>query len=498
MIIRTRIAPSPTGDPHVGTAYIALFNYCFAQYYDGEFILRVEDTDKDRSTYESEIMILDSLRWLGITWSEGPDIGGIYGPYRQSDRLHIYHKYVNKLILYGLAFKCYRTFKELNEIKKKKTVLKVKDLKLNNEEYNRRELENYPYVIRMVVPNEGICIIQDLLRGNINIDWTQIDAQILIKSNGMPTYHFANVIDDHIMKITHVLRGEEWINSAPKHQLIYKYFGWKMPILCHMPLLRNTDKSKLSKRKNPTSINYYRRMGYLPQALINYLGHMGWSMSNGIEKFNIKDMTDNFDIHRISLGGPVFDVEKLTWLNSKYIREDFDDRALIKEICKWSFNEAYIYNILPKIRPRIHILSDIIHIAGHFFYGLPKLELKSFNEVNIEYSKQITIIQFFIWKLEIIKIWKKEEIFFSVKSISEYFKIKLKILLCPIFIAITGSLISTSVIDSILIIGYDITIARLSNAIKIMGNISINKYKKFKTEFNSVFFKQLNIWENNY
>lgn len=255
MTVRTRIAPSPTGDPHVGTAYIALFNLCFARQHGGQFILRIEDTDQVRSTPESEQMILDSLRWLGLEWDEGPDVGGPHGPYRQSERGDIYAKYAQQLLDAGHAFKCYRTSEELDELRESRKeaglhlALKPTDLALDAEEQSRREQESWPYVIRMNVPSEGVCVVSDMLRGTIEVDWAQVDAQILMKSDGMPTYHLANVVDDHLMGITHVLRGEEWINSAPKHQLLYEYFGWEMPQLCHMPLLRNPDKSKLSKRK---------------------------------------------------------------------------------------------------------------------------------------------------------------------------------------------------------------------------------------------------------
>ncbi|HEY7774215.1 MAG TPA: glutamate--tRNA ligase, partial [Marinagarivorans sp.] len=274
MTVRTRIAPSPTGDPHVGTAYIALFNYCFARQHGGQFLLRIEDTDQARSTAESEQAILDSLRWLGLDWDEGPDAGGDHGPYRQSERADIYGRYVDELLAKGYAFKCYRTAEELDALRSARqeagqhTALKPSDLKLPDNEVAAREAAGQPYVVRMVVPEDaGPCPVADMLRDEIVLDWSQVDAQILLKSDGMPTYHLANVVDDHLMGISHVIRGEEWINSAPKHILLYQYFGWEVPVFCHLPLLRNPDKSKLSKRKNPTSILYYKRMGYLPEAL---------------------------------------------------------------------------------------------------------------------------------------------------------------------------------------------------------------------------------------
>ncbi|MGO1626889.1 MAG: glutamate--tRNA ligase, partial [Halomonadaceae bacterium] len=429
MTVRTRIAPSPTGDPHVGTAYIALFNLCFARQHGGEFILRIEDTDRVRSTAESEQMILDSLRWLGIEWDEGPDVGGAYGPYRQSERGDIYADYAQKLLDAGHAFKCYRTAEELDELREARKAagmqlaLKPEDLALEPDEQARRAADDWPFVVRMNVPTDGVCVVDDMLRGRIEVEWAQVDAQILLKSDGMPTYHLANVVDDHLMGITHVLRGEEWINSAPKHQLLYEYLGWDMPVLCHMPLLRNPDKSKLSKRKNPTSINYYRRMGFLPQAVTNYLGRMGWSMPDESEKFSLDQMMAHFDIQRVSLGGPVFDLEKLTWLNGLYIREDLDDAALMKALMEWAFNERYVSEILPQVRPRVETLSEVIPLAGHFFSGLPAIQASDFSEVKLEPEELVRLLQFLVWRLESLPAWNKPALLEEVKLLAAHFEL---------------------------------------------------------------------------
>ncbi|OHY97187.1 glutamate--tRNA ligase [Salinicola sp. LHM] len=489
MTVRTRIAPSPTGDPHVGTAYIALFNLCFARQHGGQFVLRIEDTDRQRSTPESEQMILDSLRWLGLDWDEGPDVGGPHGPYRQSERGDIYAEHAQQLLERGHAFKCYRTSEELDALRDERKAaglhlaLKPQDLALDPEEQRRREAEGYPYVIRMNVPSEGVCEVDDMLRGRIEVDWAQVDAQILMKSDGMPTYHLANVVDDHLMGITHVLRGEEWINSAPKHKLLYEYFGWSMPQLCHMPLLRNPDKSKLSKRKNPTSINYYRRMGFLPQAVTNYLGRMGWSMPDEREKFSLDDMMAHFDIQRVSLGGPVFDLDKLTWLNGVYIREDLDDAALLKALRDWAFNEAYIGQILPQIRPRISTLSDAMPLAGHFFAGLPDVREASFADLDLERDTLVALLQFLVWRLETVTRWEKEELLAQVKLLAEHFELKMKAFLAPVFIAVTGSAHSTSVLDAMAILGSDMTRARLRHAIEVLGGVSKKQAKRLEKQY---------------
>lgn len=489
MTVRTRIAPSPTGDPHVGTAYIALFNLCFARQHGGEFILRIEDTDQLRSTAESEQMILDSLRWLGIEWSEGPDVGGPHGPYRQSERGDIYARHAQLLIDAGQAFKCYRTSEELDNLREARKAaglhlaLKPADLALDATEQQRREREGMPYVVRMKVPESGSCVVEDMLRGSIEVDWAQVDAQILLKSDGMPTYHLANVVDDHLMGITHVLRGEEWINSAPKHQLLYEYFGWEMPVLCHMPLLRNPDRSKLSKRRNPTSINYYRRMGFLPQAVLNYLGRMGWSMPDEREKFSLEEMIANFDIQRVSLGGPVFDLDKLTWLNGVYLREDLDDQAFLKALVEWAFNQGYVSRILPQVKTRVDTLSDVAPLAGHFFSGLPEIDESSFESVKLEREKLLCLLQFLVWRLEAVSCWNKEALLVEVKLLGDYFGLKMKALLAPVFIAVTGSASSTSVMDAMVILGPDMTRARLRHAINVLGGVSGKQAKRLEKEY---------------
>ncbi|SEI56078.1 glutamyl-tRNA synthetase [Allopseudospirillum japonicum] len=493
MSIRTRIAPSPTGDPHVGTAYIALFNLCFARQHGGQFILRIEDTDQTRSTSESEQMIFDSLRWLGLSWDEGPDIGGPHWPYRQSERQHIYQEHAQYLLDQGYAFKCYRTPEELDALRESRreqglhTALKPSDLKLDAQETARREAAGMPYVVRMYVPEDtGVCVVEDLLRGRIELDWSMVDAQILLKSDGMPTYHLANVVDDHLMQITHVLRGEEWINSAPKHKLLYEYFGWDMPVLCHLPLLRNPDKSKLSKRKNPTSINYYRRMGYLPQAVVNYLGRMGWSMPDEREKFSLEEMIQAFDIQRVSLGGPVFDVEKLSWLNGLYLREDLSDHQLMQALIEWAFNPEYVGKILPQVKPRIEKLADIAPLAGFFFSGRLSLSAQDFAHIKLETETQVQFLQFLQWKLEQIPTWHKEAIYQAVHQLAEHFGLKMKLALQPVFIAIAGTASSTSVLDSMAILGSDLTRMRLRDAIEALGGVSKKQMKKLEKEFQTL------------
>lgn len=487
--VRTRIAPSPTGDPHVGTAYIALFNLCFARQHGGKFLLRIEDTDQTRSTPESEQAILDSLRWLGLEWDEGPDVGGPCGPYRQSERMDIYGKYAYELVEKGHAFYCFATAEELDEMRREQQArgetpkYDGRYLKLTNEEVQARLNAGEPYVIRMKIPDDGVCVIDDLLRGKIEIEWSQVDMQVLLKADGMPTYHLANVVDDHLMKITHVIRGEEWINSAPKHLKLYEYFGWQAPVLCHLPLLRNPDKSKLSKRKNPTSILYYKRMGYLPEAMLNYLGRMGWSMPDEREKFTLKEMQEHFDLMRVSLGGPIFDVEKLSWLNSAWIRENFNHEQLAERLHQWAYNKDMLMQALPHAQSRMTTLSDFAPLASFLVSGMLPLTEAQFTANKLELEKQKEFLQFALWRLEALRFWDKDTLFTELKTLADQMGIKVKDALAPIFIAIAGTTASFSVVDSMQIIGPDMTRARLRHAINVLGGFGKNKQKDLEKVF---------------
>jgi glutamyl-tRNA synthetase len=488
MTIRTRIAPSPTGDPHVGTAYIALFNLCFARSQGGQFILRIEDTDQQRSTAASEQAILDSLRWLGLSWDEGPDVGGPHGPYRQSERGAIYREHADRLLESGYAFRCFCSSERLDKLRAEQMAAQQPlgydghCLHLPATDVAARVAAGESHVVRMKVPREGTCVIDDLLRGKIEIEWTQVDLQVLLKADGMPTYHLANVVDDHLMEITHVIRGEEWINSAPKHQLLYEYFGWQMPQLCHLPLLRNPDKSKLSKRKNPTSILYYQRMGFLPEAMLNYLGRMGWSMPDEREKFTLAEMLAEFDIQRVSLGGPIFDVEKLRWLNGTWIRENHTPEQLAERLHEWAFNRDYLLQILPLAQARIETLSDFAPLAGFFVSGMPAIDAASFSAFA-DTEQLLRNLHFVQWRLETLQDWRRDRIFEVLKELATRLDVKIKDFLAPLFIAISGSASSVSVIDAMAILGPDLSRARVRHAIDALGGASKKQLKVLEKSY---------------
>lgn len=483
--VRTRIAPSPTGFPHVGTAYIALFNLAFAKAHGGEFILRIEDTDQTRSTEQSEKMILDALRWIGLDWSEGPDVGGPHAPYRQSERADLYKQYAEELLDKGHAFRCFCTPDELDAMRAEQMArgesprYDGRYANLSREESDKLANEGKPFVIRMRVPTEGVCKVQDMLRGEVEIPWSQVDMQVLLKTDGLPTYHLANVVDDHLMQITHVIRGEEWISSAPKHQLLYDYFGWEMPVLCHMPLLRNPDKSKLSKRKNPTSITYYRDAGVMPEALLNYLGRMGYSMPNEEEKFTLDEMIASFDITRVSLGGPIFDIEKLHWLNGEWLRA-LTPEALKNKILAWASDSDKLTAIAAAIQPRINLMSDAVNWAGFYFQNLPEISAEDFEHKTLTSEQIVDILQLTLWKLEALPEWTEQNIYKTLKGMADAMEIKLRDIMPPFFIAISGSTSSTPVMNSMAIIGADMTLNRLRHAIEVLGGLGKKKQKKLE------------------
>ncbi|MBZ5712651.1 glutamate--tRNA ligase [Nannocystis pusilla] len=386
---RVRIAPSPTGDPHVGTAYIALFNYVFARKHGGAFILRIEDTDQERYTAGSEAAIFEALRWLGLSWDEGPDVGGPHGPYRQSERLPLYRREIQKLVEKGEAYPCFCTKERLDALRRDQIAAKQSTLgydgrcrSLSPAEAAARTAAGEPHVIRLRVPEDGETVFVDHLRGELRFENRLIDDQVLFKSDGFPTYHLANVVDDHDMGITHVIRGEEWITSTPKHVLLYRAFGWEPPEFFHLGLLRNADKSKLSKRKNPVSVFYYRDLGYLPETMLNFMACLGYSMGDDRERFTVGEMIAHFEWSRVSAGGPVFDQAKLEAFNGADIRA-LGVEALYERLVERSLSRERLLPLLAQAQERVNRLDDFIPYLSFFFGGsldyapvLDKLKVK--------------------------------------------------------------------------------------------------------------------------
>lgn len=488
--VRVRIAPSPTGDPHVGTAYQALFNYAFAKGRGGRFVLRIEDTDRARSTPESERAILEALGWLGLAWDEGPDVGGAKGPYRQSERTEIYRDHVQRLLEASHAYRCFCTRERLDEMRAGQGAATGYDRHcrdIDPDESHRRGAAGEGHVVRMKVPLEGNCAMRDLLRGEITRDWPSVDDQILMKSDGFPTYHLANVVDDHLMGITHVIRGEEWISSLPKHVQLYEHLGWDPPVFCHLPLLRNPDKSKLSKRKNPTSIEYYRRAGYLPEALLNFLGMMGWTMPDGEEKFTLDDMSRELTLERVSLGGPVFDVQKLRWLNARYIREDHTPERLHERLESWALGRENVGRIVPLAQPRLETLADWAGLTAPFFADEVAVDPADLKIKGVEQGEVPAILQLVIWRLEGQRDFTAPALKALFEEIAEALDLKLKSLALPFYVALSGSKAWTPLFESMEILGADMVRARSRRAVDALGGLSSKKRKELEKRYVELF-----------
>jgi len=465
---------------------VALVNYCFARKAGGSFILRIEDTDRARSTAASEHAILDSLHWLGLNWDEGPDVGGPFGPYRQSERAGIYRDYAARLIASGNGFKCFCTPERLGSMRAAQVAAKQPPrydgtcISLSPETIADRERAGIPHVVRLKVPPSGICVVEDLRRGPIEIDWSTVDMQVLVKSDGMPTYHLANVVDDHLMEITHVIRGEEWVSSAPKHLLLYEAFGWDPPALLHLPLLRNPDKSKLSKRKNPTGIGFYQAMGYLPEALLNFLGLLCAAPPQGDEMMDLDECVRRFDIEHISLGGPIFDVPKLDWLNGRYIRERCDEEAFFAAAAAWRFGPTRLRRIAQLAHPRVERFSDLAPLTAFLFSGRLRIEAAALRDTKIDDETMRKAFQFATWGFDALQSWDVPQIEGVLRGVAASLGRKMRDLARPFYVAITGSPTSVPLYDAIELLGRDLVRERLRCALQELGGVTSAEYRAWR------------------
>lgn len=382
---RVRFAPSPTGYLHVGGLRTALYNYLFAKKNGGTFVLRIEDTDRNRYVEGAVENLIETMNWCGLTYDEGPVNGGACGPYIQSERLDIYQREVAALIESGKAYHCFCAAERLTQLREEqqKQNLQTKYdkhcISLNREEREARIANGEQYVIRLnVEPGEKVAF-DDVVRGHVEFDRETIDDQVLLKSDGYPTYHLANVIDDHFMKITHVIRGEEWLSSTPKHVLLYDAFGWERPVFAHLPLLLNPDKSKLSKRQGDVAVEDYKKKGFLKEALVNFVALLGWNAGDDRELFSLKEMEELFTLERVNKSGAVFNLEKLNWMNFEHLRmkTDADILTLIREeLAKSEFStgvysDEYLVNIIHAMKERVNFAAEFVGKCP-YFYAAPK------------------------------------------------------------------------------------------------------------------------------
>jgi glutamyl-tRNA synthetase len=482
MSVRLRVAPSPTGDPHVGTAYMSLFNLAFVRQQGGQFILRIEDTDRGRYVEDSERQIFETLRWLGLDWDEGPDKGGPYAPYRQSERLDTYAPFVSQLIESGHAYYCWCSTDRLASMREEQQRAKrptgYDRLCYGKTRDERALLPGFSEtpVVRMLIPDDVSLTFDDLIRGELSAP--RPDDQVIVKGDGFPTYHLAVVVDDHLMGITHVVRGEEWISSTPKHLLLYDWLGWERPAFAHMPLLRNTDRSKISKRKNPAArLLWFRERGYLPEALRNFLALMGYSMPDGEEVFTFDEMVASFDWARVNPVGPVFDLTKLDWLNGHYIRTltssdlatrmlpHLQEAALVADPPS-SEELALLAAATPLVQERIALLSDAVPMLGFLFVSddaftvEPEAAAKALGETGTPAltAALAALEQVPQWRADVIK-----EVLEAALVVG--LGLKPRHAFTPLRVAVTGRTVSPPLFESMELLGRERSLARLRSAL---------------------------------
>lgn len=457
--VRTRIAPSPTGeDLHIGSVYMALFNYVFAKKHGGKFIIRIEDTDRERYVRGAEERMLSSLKWVGIPHDEGVGVGGPHAPYRQSERLPIYQKYATELIEKKAAYYCFCTplrLAEMRQYQQKAGKPPMYDGRCKQiipaEAEARAKKEKY--VIRLQVPDSGVTRFNDLVRGEIVFENKLLDDQVLIKSDGFPTYHLAVVVDDHLMQITHVIRGEEWISSTPKHILLYKYFGWEIPEHAHLPLLRNPDKSKLSKRKNPVWTSWFRSQGFLPRAILNYLGTITWSFYDGRDFFTLSEMIDAFTIKAIKTTAPIFDLTKLTWFNSEYIRR-MSNKELLAELQQFLPKDTrwkLIGKLVPLARERMKTLAEFSHYLKPFVKWVPF----KMTEEQKELVGQLEPV------LQRALSWKSKLLEEEAKKMVTKNKLSIRDAFMALRLAVTGEKVGLPLFETLEILGKEESLRRM-------------------------------------
>lgn len=475
MEVRVRIAPSPTGeDLHIGNIYTGLINWAFAKKNKGKFIIRIEDTDRVRFIEGAEEKMLRSLKRFGLDYDEGPDIGGPYSPYRQSERKDTYQKYAKELIEKGIAYFCFCSKEKLEEIKGKEQ--KEGEFKrhilycdsLNPEEALKKIERGGEYVIRLKVSDNRDVSFEDLIRGEITINTDQLDDQILMKSDGFPTYHLAVVVDDYLMKISHVIRAEEWISSTPKHVLIYESFGWQLPVFAHVPLLRNTDKSKLSKRQNPVWASWYLKEGFLPEAILNYLALMGWSHPKGKDIFSLDEFVEKFEIKDLKPVGPVFDITKLEWMNGEYIRKMSDDQLLgrLEQFLVDHPAKEKIAKVVPLVKERLKKLSDFVPLTD-FLFERVEYDLAVFQTLNIKDIKEtLTQVSEILKSMQIP--WQENNFEQQFRQLAQDLGLSATQMFQLIRVAVSGQLVTPPLFESIKVLGEKATIRRVEEAFKFV------------------------------
>lgn len=484
--VRVRFAPSPTGYLHIGGARTALFNWLFAHKMGGKLILRIEDTDTERLKEDSVSQILTSLKWLDINWDEGPEKGGDYGPYYQSERLDIYKKYVDELLASGKAYRCFCTSKELEAEREKQKAAKqpfryartCRDL--SEEEVQKRIAAGQKFSVRLKIPAEGTIVVHDLIHGDVTFNLNQFDDYVIMKSNGMPTYNFAVVIDDHLMGMTHVLRAEEHLSNTPKQLFVYDAFGWEPPAFGHMSMILAPDRSKLSKRHGATSVEEFRSQGFTAPAIVNYLTLLGWGPGDEREIFSLEETVKLFELEQMSKKAAIYDTKKLTWMNGQYlsslpladilpeVKPFFINAGLVDEA--WlAANEEYFATLIDTVRVRVKTLAEIVEASTYFFKDINSYDEKGVaKHFKPEAIDLLTTCMNALAKDEEFSLASTEAIYNAISAEKE---IALGKVIHPTRLALTGRTVSPGMFDVMVLLGKEKTLARMQQAIEFIQKL---------------------------
>ncbi|MDZ7658276.1 glutamate--tRNA ligase [Fodinibius sp.] len=490
--VRVRFAPSPTGFLHIGGLRTALYNYLFAKGNDGIFVLRIEDTDQARYVEGAEEDIHRSLSWAGMEVDEGPESSGDVGPYRQSERKDIYEEYAEQLVEQGNAYYAFDTPEELDQMRERLkksgnpspkydaiTRMSMKNsLTLPEEEVERKLEEGEEYVIRLKVPRRETIRFEDEVRGFVSFESKGLDDQVLLKSDGMPTYHLANVVDDHLMKISHVIRGEEWLSSTPKHILMYEYFGWEPPKMAHLPLIMSPSGGKLSKRKAetegiPINTKDYIEQKFEPEALVNFLAYLGWSPGDDSEIHSLEELCDLFSLDRVSKGGAVFDYDKLIWYNEHYLREKSADELWprVQELAKkhgLDPDEEYMKQIIPLMKERVSKVEDFVTMGRFFFEDPEEYEDKAVKKWK---DNSAELLEAYVEKIEDLDEdeFEAKTLKDKIKEVIEEYDVSFGPVMMPLRVAVSGMGYGPDLTPTIELLGKETTIRRINTAIEKLG-----------------------------
>ncbi|MBL7126020.1 MAG: glutamate--tRNA ligase [Dehalococcoidales bacterium] len=484
--VRVRFAPSPTGFPHVGNIRTALFNWLFARHSGGAFIVRIEDTDVARKVEGALDAILDGLRWLGLDWDEGPEVGGKYGPYFQSQRLDLYREAADRLVEQGDAYRCYCSPERMAEMRAEQQKRKQSPgydrrcRDLSETERTQKEAEGITPVVRFKMPLEGQASFSDIIWGEITVENSLLDDYVLLKSDGYPTYHLANVVDDHLMEISHVLRAEEWLSSVPRHKLLYQALGYEMPQLAHLPMILGPDRSKLSKRHGAVSIIEYREQGYLPEAMVSFLALLGWSLDDKTDIIARDDLVKHFSLERISKTAAIFNHEKLDWMNGVFLRELSHEELLRKimpflesglpEAVKRPVSEEYVSQIVPLVRERINTLAEAATYADFFF--LDELEYDASLLMGKKMTVEITLkaLKVAQERLSLLESFDHDSLEGTLRPLAEELGLKTGQLFSPLRVATTGRTAAPPLFETMMVLGKERCLERIRVAVGKLGN----------------------------